>query len=145
MTALPRLCLVAAALLLAPGASVYAADNACTIDAVKKLGARARGVAVIDKDTFFSGYRAINGVIQTGPVSIGKDVFVGEKAVLDIGRSLDLVVIAEGIETPEQEAALMGMGCRYAQGYRYGRPVPGDLLGLRLAEPVPAKTLSRSA
>src|SRR5690242_15186228 len=31
--------------------SVYAADNACTIDAVKKLGARARGVAVIDKDT----------------------------------------------------------------------------------------------
>ncbi|WJZ65459.1 Pls/PosA family non-ribosomal peptide synthetase [Kocuria rosea] len=43
---------------------------------------------VIDKDTFFSGYRAINGVIQTGPVSIGKDVFVGEKAVLDIGTSL---------------------------------------------------------
>lgn len=31
--------------------SVYAADNSCTIDAVRKLGARARGVAVIDKDT----------------------------------------------------------------------------------------------
>jgi predicted TIM-barrel fold metal-dependent hydrolase len=31
--------------------SVYGADNACTLDAIRKLGARARGVAVIDKDT----------------------------------------------------------------------------------------------
>jgi predicted TIM-barrel fold metal-dependent hydrolase len=31
--------------------SVYGADNACTIDAVRKLGVRARGVVVIDKDT----------------------------------------------------------------------------------------------
>src|SRR4051812_10625834 len=31
--------------------SVYAADNACTLDALKQLGARARGVAVIDKNT----------------------------------------------------------------------------------------------
>jgi predicted TIM-barrel fold metal-dependent hydrolase len=31
--------------------SVYGADNACTIDAVRQMGARARGVAVIDKTT----------------------------------------------------------------------------------------------
>ena len=31
--------------------SVYGADNSCTLDAVRKLGDRARGVAVIDKDT----------------------------------------------------------------------------------------------
>jgi non-ribosomal peptide synthetase-like protein len=43
---------------------------------------------VIDKDTFLSGYRAASGVIRTGPVSIGKDVFIGEKAVLDIGTSV---------------------------------------------------------
>jgi non-ribosomal peptide synthetase-like protein len=43
---------------------------------------------VIDKDTFLSGYRAVSGVIQTGPVTIGKDVFIGEKVVLDIGTSL---------------------------------------------------------
>ncbi|MET1035353.1 MAG: Pls/PosA family non-ribosomal peptide synthetase [Arthrobacter sp.] len=43
---------------------------------------------VIDKDTFISGYRAIDGMIQTGPVSIGRNVFIGEKAVLDIGTSL---------------------------------------------------------
>ena len=43
---------------------------------------------VIEKDSFLSGYRAINGVIQTGPVSIGGNVLVGEKAVLDIRTSL---------------------------------------------------------
>ncbi|MCY1157191.1 MAG: non-ribosomal peptide synthetase, partial [Citricoccus sp.] len=43
---------------------------------------------VIDKDTFLTGYRAISGVIQTGPVTIGKNVFIGEKVVLDIGTSL---------------------------------------------------------
>ena len=31
--------------------SVYAADNSCTVDAVRRMGARARGVAVIDKST----------------------------------------------------------------------------------------------
>nr|WP_183528210.1 Pls/PosA family non-ribosomal peptide synthetase [Micrococcus sp. TA1] len=43
---------------------------------------------VIDKDTFLTGYRAVSGMIQTGPVTIGKDVFIGEKVVLDIGTSL---------------------------------------------------------
>lgn len=44
--------------------------------------------AVVDKDTFFNGYRAVSGVIQTGPVSIGRNVLIGEKAVLDIHTSL---------------------------------------------------------
>lgn len=42
--------------------SVYAADNSCTLDAVKKLGARARGVAVIDKDTSQTEIDDMNGV-----------------------------------------------------------------------------------
>nr|WP_239155416.1 Pls/PosA family non-ribosomal peptide synthetase [Amycolatopsis sp. FDAARGOS 1241] len=44
--------------------------------------------AVIRKDSFFNGYRAHDGVIQTGAVSIGKDALVGEATVLDIGTSL---------------------------------------------------------
>ncbi|MGN7250391.1 Pls/PosA family non-ribosomal peptide synthetase [Arthrobacter sp. SAFR-014] len=43
---------------------------------------------VIDKDTFLLGYRAVSGVIQTGYVSIGKNVLIGEKAVLDIDTSV---------------------------------------------------------
>jgi non-ribosomal peptide synthetase-like protein len=43
---------------------------------------------VIRKDSFFTGYRAHDGVIQTGAVTIGKDVLVGEMTVLDIETSL---------------------------------------------------------
>ena len=43
---------------------------------------------VIRKDSFFSCYRAQAGRIQTGPVTLGRDVLVGEKTVLDIGTSM---------------------------------------------------------
>ncbi|MEW2502692.1 Pls/PosA family non-ribosomal peptide synthetase [Amycolatopsis sp. NPDC047767] len=44
--------------------------------------------SVIRKDSFFTGYRAEAGVLQTGSVTLGKDVFVGELSVLDIGTSM---------------------------------------------------------
>ena len=44
--------------------------------------------AVIRKDSFLTGYRAHDGVIQTGRCSVGKDALVGEATVLDIGTSL---------------------------------------------------------
>ena len=43
---------------------------------------------VIRKDAFFQCYRAQAGWIQTGPVTLGRDVFIGEKSVLDIGTSM---------------------------------------------------------
>ena len=43
---------------------------------------------VIRKDSSFSGYRAVRGVIQIGPVDLGRDVYVGEMTVLDIGTSM---------------------------------------------------------
>ncbi len=46
------------------------------------------------------------------------------KAVLAMGASLGLEVIAEGIETAEQAATLAAFGCREAQGYRFGKPMP---------------------
>ncbi|MEU6866604.1 Pls/PosA family non-ribosomal peptide synthetase [Streptomyces sp. NPDC046876] len=44
--------------------------------------------AVIRKDTYFPCYRAHEGLIETGPVTVGKDAVVGEASVLDIGTSL---------------------------------------------------------
>jgi amino acid adenylation domain-containing protein len=43
---------------------------------------------VIRRESSFTGYRALAGVIQTGPVSIGKEALVGEHTVLDIGTSV---------------------------------------------------------
>ena len=43
---------------------------------------------VISKDAFYSCYSARNGLIHTGPVTIGKGAFVGEMTVLDVGSSL---------------------------------------------------------
>jgi non-ribosomal peptide synthetase-like protein len=43
---------------------------------------------VVRKDSFITGYRAIGGLIQTGRVTLGKNVLLGEKAVLDIDTSM---------------------------------------------------------
>ncbi|MEU6847164.1 Pls/PosA family non-ribosomal peptide synthetase [Streptomyces sp. NPDC046716] len=43
---------------------------------------------VLRKEATFLGYRAQAGMIRTGPVTIGRDVYVGEKTVLDIGTSM---------------------------------------------------------
>jgi len=44
--------------------------------------------AVVRKDSFFTCYRARAGVIETGPVSLGRDALIGEATVLDIETSL---------------------------------------------------------
>jgi diguanylate cyclase (GGDEF)-like protein len=46
------------------------------------------------------------------------------RAVVSIADEVGVMVVAEGVETGEQAAALSRMGCRYAQGHRYGRPEP---------------------
>lgn len=44
------------------------------------------------------------------------------QAIMQMGQSLGLRVVAEGVETEEQEMFLRGIGCQHVQGYRYGRP-----------------------
>jgi diguanylate cyclase (GGDEF)-like protein/PAS domain S-box-containing protein len=47
-------------------------------------------------------------------------------AVIALGRSMRMCVIAEGVETPEQAQLLRDLGCDEMQGYWLGRPMPGD-------------------
>ncbi len=46
------------------------------------------------------------------------------RTILDLGTNLDLAVVAEGIESNHTRALLHGLGCRLAQGYQFGGPVP---------------------
>ena len=48
------------------------------------------------------------------------------RAVIGLGRSLGMAVNAEGVETPEQLAALRAEGCNELQGYLFSRPRPGS-------------------
>ena len=48
------------------------------------------------------------------------------RAVISLAQALDLTTVAEGVERPDQAAALMALGCHLAQGYLFGRPVPAD-------------------
>ena len=50
------------------------------------------------------------------------------KSILSLGYSLDLAVVAEGVETTEQREKLLAMGCSLHQGYYYGRPGPAEAL-----------------
>ena len=45
--------------------------------------------------------------------------------IVDVARSLDLMVVAEGIESPVHRDLLAGMGCPFGQGYLYSSPVDG--------------------
>ncbi|WP_172150701.1 putative bifunctional diguanylate cyclase/phosphodiesterase [Pseudomonas tumuqii] len=58
------------------------------------------------------------------------------RAVVALGHSLDLKVLAEGIERPEQMEFLRQIGCDYGQGYLFGRPQPVG------PEPTPAVAAS---
>lgn len=44
------------------------------------------------------------------------------QAIMQMGHSLGLRVVVEGVETEDQETFLRAIGCRHVQGYRYGRP-----------------------
>jgi EAL domain-containing protein (putative c-di-GMP-specific phosphodiesterase class I) len=49
-------------------------------------------------------------------------------SIIALGSSLDLAVVAEGVETPTQHARLRAMGCTVSQGYLHHRPAAADTL-----------------
>jgi EAL domain-containing protein (putative c-di-GMP-specific phosphodiesterase class I) len=55
------------------------------------------------------------------------------KSVIAFAHSLGAVAVAEGVETNVQVDALRSMGCDQAQGFRFGRPAPSEVICLDIA------------
>jgi diguanylate cyclase (GGDEF)-like protein/PAS domain S-box-containing protein len=57
------------------------------------------------------------------------------RTIISLAHNLDLDVIAEGVETAEQWKVLQELGCEYAQGYFFSKPVPAKTAEALLASP----------
>ena len=57
-------------------------------------------------------------------------------SIIGLGESLEMLVVAEGIETPDQLAQLLALGCDFGQGFLLGRPTePLELERLLVHDP----------
>jgi diguanylate cyclase (GGDEF)-like protein/PAS domain S-box-containing protein len=97
---------------------------------LKALGIR------LAMDDFGTGYSSLS-YLSRFPVDILKmdRSFVGSgenvaltSAIIALGASLDLDVVAEGIELPEQEDSLHDLGCEIGQGFLFARPMSSKAL-----------------
>jgi EAL domain-containing protein (putative c-di-GMP-specific phosphodiesterase class I) len=89
----------------------------------------------IDIDDFGTGYSALSYLarfpINTLKIDksfilhLSDDCHQAEvvKSIISIARSLNLQVLAAGVETPAQVAVLQGYGCNIGQGFLYGKPI----------------------
>jgi len=104
-------------------------------DAVAKLHQLHRAGISIAVDDFGTGYSSLTYLKQM-PVQHLKidkqfiqDLLINEEdtrianTIIDLGRSLNLSVIAEGVETAEQDYYLTQRGCKLAQGYYFSKPL----------------------
>ena len=110
-----------------------------TLRRLKSLGVQ---LAV---DDFGTGYSSLQ-YLRRFPIDIlkiaksfidgigrGADDATLARAIIDLGDSFQLRVVAEGIEQPEQVRRLLELGCEFGQGFHFSRPMPAEQLALELA------------
>jgi diguanylate cyclase (GGDEF)-like protein len=103
-----------------------------TLEKIQALQARGLHISI---DDFGTGYSSLS-YLKRLPVDILKidRCFVkdigpnGEnseiaQAIISMGDALGMAIVAEGCETPEQVAFLRQLGCQYAQGYWFAKPM----------------------
>ncbi|MDZ4304881.1 MAG: EAL domain-containing protein [Pseudomonas sp.] len=105
-----------------------------------------RSGALIAIDDFGTGYSSLSYLksLPLDNITIDKS-FVQDlldddddativRAIIQLGKSLGMQVIAEGVETPEQEAYIISEGCHEGQGYHYSKPLPARELAAYLKQ-----------
>ena len=120
--------------------SLVEAESSTAVAALHELRALGFGIAI---DDFGTGYSSLSR-LDTLPVAILKldSSFIATistsprratmlRSIVGMAHVLGLDVVAEGVETPEQDAQLRSIGCRFGQGWLYGRPAPlADVVAL---------------
>ena len=113
--------------------SAYTDDPEAMLDMVAQL--QKYGFLVM-MDDFGSGYSSLNMLkdIAVDVIKLDMNFLSSCKApersekilssVVEMARQLDILTIAEGVETPEQMAILNRIRCRFAQGYYLAKPMP---------------------
>jgi diguanylate cyclase (GGDEF)-like protein/PAS domain S-box-containing protein len=112
---------------------------------------RALGIRIAIDD-FGTGYSSLSYLSQM-PVDVLKidksfidDILLNPQqmalveTIVSLARTLDLAVVAEGIELSGHRDALVRMGCPYGQGYLFSKPVPADEVGQWLTPRIAATT-----
>lgn len=94
---------------------------------------------VVRKEAYFLGYRAQAGRIRTGPVTLGRGVFVGEKTVLDIGTSL-----GDGAQLGHASALYDGAAVPAGERWHGSPAEPADVDYVRVP-PARTSTVRRAA
>ncbi|WP_232807199.1 Pls/PosA family non-ribosomal peptide synthetase [Geodermatophilus chilensis] len=92
---------------------------------------------VIRKDSFVNCYRAMAGMIQTGPVTLGKDVVVGETAVLEIDTSM-----GDGAQLGHRSTLHRGHSVPAGECW-HGSPAQRADADYSAVEPLPSSTWRR--
>ena len=106
-----------------------------TDKAIEQMGQIMHLGAVVSIDDFGTGYSSLT-YLKKLPINklkidqsfvhdipFDQDDMAISKAVIAMGTALGLKVIAEGVETKEQENFLNGAGCHEVQGYLYSKPI----------------------
>lgn len=113
--------------------TIALADDDRSLEAMTALRELGVGIAF---DDFGTGYASLSS-LQRYPLTTLKidRGFIQQirsrpndaaitRALIGLSRDMGLDTVAEGIETREQEEALLALGCPYGQGYLFGRPMP---------------------
>ncbi|GGL61004.1 hypothetical protein GCM10010129_00730 [Streptomyces fumigatiscleroticus] len=117
---------------IGPGTAVFSRHVPVCADLLT-VGAH----TVIRKDAYFSCYRAHAGWIQTGPVTLGRDVYVSEATVLDIHTGL-----GDGAQLGHASALYPGQSVPAGQSW-HGSPAQPGTTRYRTAGPARCTALNR--